>query len=147
MDAVQISKFVALGAATGARTSAALTPLAWTSSSADPAWLRSPIARALTALSAAGEAVGDQLPATKSRLLAQQLIPRIVLAGTGGALLARRSGEPVAVGAALAVGGSLGGAYGGFQFRSWAAGRLGRDNYGAVAEDAVVAGTASWAVR
>ena len=147
MNTTQISKFVALGAATGARTSAALTPLAWTSSSADPAWLRSPVARALTALSAVGEAVGDQLPSTKSRLIPAQLVPRIVLAATGGALLARRFGEPAAVGAVVAAGAALGGAYGGAQWRSWAADRFGRDNYGAVAEDAVVVGAASWAVR
>lgn len=142
-----LARIAALGAATGARTSAAFTGLAWSSSSADPAWLRSPTARALTALMAAGEAITDQLPSTKSRLIAAQLIPRAVFAAAGGAILSRRLRQPLAVGAAVAAGASLAAAFGGARLRSVAVERLGRDNYAAVGEDALVAGAASWAVR
>lgn len=145
--AISLLKYAALGAATGARTSAGGTALAWSSSSADPAWLRSPAARGVTTLMAGGEGVGDQLPGIGSRLVPQQLVPRLLAAAGSGALLARRVSEPLAVGATVAVAGALVGAYAGSWWRGFAARRLGRDNYGAVIEDALVAGAASWAVR
>jgi uncharacterized membrane protein len=145
--ATSLLKYAALGAATGARTSAGGTALAWSSSSADPAWLRSPAARGVTTLMAGGEGVGDQLPGIGSRLVPQQLVPRLLAAAGSGALLARRVSEPLAVGATVAVAGALVGAYAGSWWRGFAARRLGRDNYGAVIEDALVAGAAGWAVR
>ena len=147
MKTNELVKVAVFGAATGARVSAAPTALAWSASSSDPAWLHSPIARGVTTLFSGGEAVGDQLARTKSRTVREQLIPRLVLAAGGGALLARRWQEPVLLGAAVAAGGSLIGVYGGLQWRTWAARQFGRDNYGAVAEDALVVGAATWAVR
>ena len=41
----------------------------------------------------------------------------------------------------------LQGAYGGFLWRTWAAGTFGRDAYGAVGEDALVLGAAVLSVR
>ncbi len=142
-----VLRYAALGNATGARTTAGITALALSSSSADPAWLRSPAARVVTSLMAAGEAVGDQLPMTGSRLAPPQLIARVVAAAGSGALLARRTREPVYVGALVAVAGSLAGAFAGSWFRAWAGRKLGRGTYGAVVEDAAAAGAASWAVR
>jgi uncharacterized membrane protein len=45
------------------------------------------------------------------------------------------------------VGGSLAGVYGGLPWRTWAAGKSGRDAYGAVAEDALALGAAFLPVR
>lgn len=144
---LSVLKYAALGKATGARTSAGITALALSSSSADPAWLRSPAARVVTSLMAAGETVGDQLPMTPSRLAPPALIARVVAAAGSGALLARRVREPMLIGALVAAAGSLAGALAGSWFRGWAGKRFGRDNYGAVVEDAAVVGAASWAVR
>ncbi len=147
MKTNELVKVAVFGAATGARVSAAPTALTWSASSTDPAWLQTPIARGVATLAAAGEAVGDQSARAKSRTVPESLIPRLVVAAGSGALLARRSRHPLLLGAAVALGGSLIGAYGGLQWRTWASKRFGRDNYGAVAEDALVAGAAAWAVR
>jgi uncharacterized membrane protein len=91
MMATGVLRIAAFGAATGARVSAAPAALAWRATSPDPAWVRAPLTRGISALLVAGETVGDQLNRTKSRLVPVQLIPRIVLAVGGGALLAARS--------------------------------------------------------
>jgi hypothetical protein len=49
-----------------------------------------PVTRGISAPLVAGETVGDQLNRTKSRLVPVQLIPRLVLAAGGSALLAAR---------------------------------------------------------
>jgi uncharacterized membrane protein len=91
--------------------------------------------------------VGDQLTRTKSRLVSAQLIPRLVLAAGGGALLAARPRQRPPLGAGVPAGGSLAGVYGGLLWRTWAAGKSGRDAYGAAAEDALVPGAAVLSVR
>jgi len=47
----------------------------------------------------------------------------------------------------MPIGGSLAGVYGGLLWRTWAAGKFGRDAYGAVGEDALVLGAAALSVR
>jgi uncharacterized membrane protein len=91
--------------------------------------------------------VGDQLTRTKSRLVPVQLIPRFVLAAGAGALLAARSRQRPLLGAAVPAGGSLAGVYGGLLWRTWAAGKFGRDAHGAVAEEALVLDAAVLPVR
>ena len=88
MMATGVSRTAALGAATGSRVSAAPAALAWSATSSDPAWVRAPLTRGISALLIAGETVSDQLNRTKSRLVPVQLIPRLVRAAGGGALLA-----------------------------------------------------------
>jgi uncharacterized membrane protein len=132
MMATGVSRIAAFGAATGSRVPAAPAALAWPATSSDPAWVRAPLTRGTSALLVAGEAVGDQLTRTKSRLVPVQLIPRLVLAAGGGALLAARPRQRPLLGAGVPVGGSLAGVYGGLLWRTWAAGKSGRDAYGAV---------------
>jgi uncharacterized membrane protein len=126
---------------------AAPAALAWPATPSDPAWVRAPVTRGISALPVAGEAVGDQLKRTKSPLVPVQLILRFVLAAGGGALLATRSRQRILLAAGVSVGGSLAGAYGGLLWRTWAAGKFGRDAYGAVGEDALVLGGAVLSVR
>jgi uncharacterized membrane protein len=147
MMATGVLRIAAFGAATGSRVSAAPAALAWRATSPDPAWVRAPLTRGISALLVAGEAVGDQLNRTKSRLVPVQLIPRFVLAAAGGALLAARSRQRPLSGAGVLIGGSVAGVYGGLLWRAWAAGKFGRDAYGAVAEDALVLGAAVLSVR
>jgi uncharacterized membrane protein len=142
-----VLRIAAFGAATGSRVSAAPAAPAWPASSSDPAWARAPATRGISALLVAGEAVGDQLTRTKSRLVPAQLIPRFVLAAGGGALLAARSRQRPLPGAAVPAGGSLAGVYGGLLWRTWAAGKSGRDAYGAAGEDALALGAAVLSVR
>jgi hypothetical protein len=47
----------------------------------------------------------------------------------------------------MSIGGSLVSVHGGLPWRTWAAGKFGRDAYGAVAEDALVLGAALLSVR
>jgi len=91
--------------------------------------------------------VGDQPNKTKSRPVPVQLIPRFVLATGGGALPAARSRQRPLLGAGVSIGGSLAGVYGGLLWRTWAAGKFGRDAHGAVGEDALVLGPAVLSVR
>ena len=146
MMATGVLRTAAFGAATGSRVPAAPAAPARPATSSDPAWVRAPLTRGISALLVAGETAGDQLNRAKSRLVPVQLIPRLVLAG-GGALLAARSRQRPLPGAAVPAGGSLAGVYGGLLWRTWAAGKSGRDAYGAVAEDALVLGGAVLSVR
>jgi uncharacterized membrane protein len=147
MMATGVLRIAAFGAATGSRVSAAPAALAWPATSPDPAWVRAPLTRGISALLVAGEAVGDQPNRTKTRLVPVQLIHRFVLAAGGGALLAARSRQRPLRGAGVSIGGSLAGVYGGLPWPTWAAGKFGRDAYGAVAEDALVLGAAVLSVR
>ena len=62
-------------------------------------------------------------------------------------MLAARSRQRPLLGAGVSIGGSLAGVYGGLLWRTWAAGKFGRDAYGAVGEDALVLGAAVLSVR
>jgi hypothetical protein len=118
MTVTGVSRIAAFGAATGSRVPAAPAAPAWPATPSDPAWIRAPLTRGISALAGAGEAAGDQLTRTKSRLVPVQLIPRFVLAAGGGALLAARPRQRPPLGAAVPAGGSLAGAYGGLLWRT-----------------------------
>lgn len=141
------ARCAALGLATGARASAALTALTWTAGGRDPSWLAHPVTKALASVLSAGESVADQLPSTPSRLEPAGIAPRLLLSAGAGALLAHRYRRPLWWGAAIATAGAGVGALGGLRFRALAASALGSDHPGAVAEDAVVVGLCGYAAR
>jgi uncharacterized membrane protein len=142
MMATGVSRIAAFSAAKGQRVPAAPAAQAWPASSSDPQRARAPLTRGIPALLVAGEAVGDHLNRTKSQLVPVQLIARFALAAGGGATLVGRSRQRPLLGAAVPVGGSLVGVYGGLPGRTRAASKSGRDAYAAVAEDALVLGAA-----
>ncbi|WP_405216411.1 DUF4126 family protein [Agrococcus sp. Ld7] len=117
---------LALGAAGGMRS---VTPLAavvatYDDAPADHGWrrwpvLRSPWGRRLIIAMAAGELIGDKMPAIPSRLSPPALLGRVAAAALAGAALG--SGAPRAVAArsaALAAAAALAGAVGGAWCRS-----------------------------
>ena len=140
-------KCAALGLATGARASAALSALTWTAGRRDPSWLGHPAVKALASAASAGESVGDQLPSTPSRLALSGLVPRLVLGAGGGALLARRHRGSSWTGAAVGLAAAGAGAVAGKRLRALAAANLGSDHPGAVVEDAIVVGLSAYAGR
>ena len=143
---------VALGLATGGRTSlgVAAPVLSWRRSR--PGEGRSRLhaaARAVSFLGVAAELVGDKLPQTPSRLGGGGLAARVLSAVSGAGVLCRRDrvapGLPTlaaGVGAAL---GAVAGAYGGAVWRAWAAERMPAWQ-GALVEDVVALGLAGAAV-
>jgi uncharacterized membrane protein len=140
-------KCAALGLATGARASAALTALTWSAGRQDPSWLAHPATKALASAMSAGESIGDQLPAAPSRLNPGGLAPRLVLGAGAGALLARRHRGSPWTGAAVALAAAGVGAVAGHRLRAVAADKLGSDHPGAVVEDAIVVGLGAYAGR
>jgi uncharacterized membrane protein len=147
MRPVTLARAVALGAATGARSSAAITALALTSRRGDRGAIASrcgtPAGRIVTALAAVGELVTDKLPATPSRLGAPGTVPRIALAAAAAAGVATRDGERPEPAAVVAAAAALGSAALGVQLRTAAARHFGTDQPGAFIEDAI-AGTLAW---
>jgi uncharacterized membrane protein len=141
----------ALGAASGARSTAGVTAVAFTSRRGDRGALASGLgstaAKSVTAVAAAGELVGDQLPSTPSRLAPPALGGRLALGGTAAAAVARRDGHDPVVPALVATGGALGGALLGSRLRAVAAQRFGSDRPGAFLEDGVTALLAWWGAR
>jgi uncharacterized membrane protein len=141
-----VSRIAAFGVATGSRVPAAPAALAWPTPS-DPARIRAPVTRGISALLVAGEAVSGQLKRTKSRLVPVQLISRFVLAAPRWCPASRPVAAATLLAAGVPIGGSLAGVYGGLPWRTWAAGTFGRDADGAVGEDALVLGPAVLSVR
>jgi uncharacterized membrane protein len=72
----------------------------------------------LFTVGALAEYVGDQLPSTPARTTAGPLIARIVMGLLTGACLAVASGVSPWVGAFVAAGGAIAGAFGGYQART-----------------------------
>jgi uncharacterized membrane protein len=141
------ARCAALGLATGARASAPLTALTWTAGRRDPAWLSHPATRAVASAMSAVESVGDQLPATPSRLEPTGLAPRLVLSAVGGALLAHRHRGSMWSSAVIAAASAGIGAVAGVRLRKAAETKLGSDHPGATVEDALVVGLAGYASR
>ncbi|MGI8666700.1 MAG: hypothetical protein ACR2N4_11810 [Jatrophihabitans sp.] len=145
-----LSRAAALGLATGGRSSFGLAALAASADrSAGSVWTGRWAAR-LAVLAAAGEAVGDKLPQTPSRLQPQGAIARLVLGGLGGAVLARRAGRSVPV-TVLAAGTGLLAARAatplGARWRVVGAARFGQDLPAALIEDVACLAVARYAVR
>jgi uncharacterized membrane protein len=134
---------VALGAASGSRSTAGVTAVALTSARGDSGRLASGLGSTAGTVTsgvlAAGELVADKLPTTPSRLAPPALGGRLLLGGTSAAAVARRDGHdpalPALVGAASALGMSVLGS----RLRAVAARRFGSDKPGAFLEDGVAA--------
>ncbi|MCE3551704.1 hypothetical protein LWC33_09580 [Pseudonocardia sp. RS11V-5] len=137
---------VALGAATGSRSTAGTAALALTSRPGDAGLAGRIGGRAgttLTGLMAAAEAVADKQPAVPGRLGAPGLAPRLTLGSTSAAAMARRDGEDPALPALAGLAGAAGAAVLGVRARAAAARRFGSDLPGALAED-VLAALLAW---
>jgi uncharacterized membrane protein len=137
-----VARAVALGAATGSRSTAGLTALAWRARAQDPGpsgALAGTGGRTLTSVLAAAEATGDKHPAVPPRSSASALVPRVVLAVASAGTAARRDGREGGPGTLVAAGAAVGAALGGLRLRGWAQGRLGTDLPGALTEDALTA--------
>lgn len=135
---------VALGAATGGRSTAGPVAVALTSRAGEcgPAGLLGARAgRAAVLVLAAVELVVDTLPVVPPRTAAAGLVPRIASAVfAAGSLAARDHGLRAAAGpAALAAAAAAGAAFAGARLRGIAAPRFGSDLPGALVEDCVVA--------
>jgi uncharacterized membrane protein len=134
---------VALGAASGSRSTAGVTAVALTSTRGDRGVLASGLGSTAGTVTsgvlAAGELVADKLPTTPSRLAPPSLGGRLLFGGTSAAAVAGRDGHdpvlPALVGAASALGMSVLGA----RLRGVAAQRFGSDKPGAFVEDGVAA--------
>ena len=142
-----------LGFATGSRSSYGFAAVVLTTA---PPVTETPLvehalgttpAKAVAALAAVGETVGDKLPQTPSRLEGPGLPLRVVGGAGAGALLARRDGVNPAVPALLGAGGAVATSYAGAWFRAAAAKYFGHDAWGAVIEDGVAAALAVLGVR
>lgn len=133
----------ALGAASGSRSTAGVTAVAFTSARGDRGALASGLGstagKAVTATAAAGELVADKLPSTPSRLAPPALGGRLVLGGIAAAAVARRDGHDPVLPTLVAAAGALGGSVLGSRFRALAAQRFGSDKPGAFLEDGVAA--------
>ena len=133
----------ALGAATGARSSAGVTALAVTSRPTDSGriagWSGSRTGRVLAATAATGELVADKLPATPARTESPGLVPRAVLGATAAVGMAGRAGERPDLPLLVGVGAAVAAAFLGERLRAGMADRFGSDLPGAVIEDVAAA--------
>jgi uncharacterized membrane protein len=137
-----VVRAAALGAATGGRSTAGLTALAWRARRDDSGLagrLADPRARAVLSLATLGEGVADKSPAIPPRDSAQVLAPRVVLAGTGAQAVARRDGREGGPAVLAATAASVASALGGMRLRAKAQQRWGSDLPGALIEDAATA--------
>jgi hypothetical protein len=137
-----LARAAALGAATGARSSAGLAALACRARRDDPgtaALLARPAGRAVPLLMAVGEAGVDKTGFVPPRDSTQALAPRVALAAASAEVMTRRDqreGGPAAlVAAATAVGSALGG----MRLREEARRAFGSDLPGALIEDGATA--------
>lgn len=137
-----LAKAAALGVASGARSSAGVTAVAFASRREDggaAGLLGRTTGKAAAGLLAAGELVADKLPVTPSRLEPQGMAPRVAFGAATAGAMARRDGIdpdlPALVGTLAAVAGALVGT----QWRSSAERRFGSDRPGAFIEDAAAA--------
>ncbi|MEV4535964.1 hypothetical protein AB0J82_19285 [Asanoa sp. NPDC049518] len=143
--AVLTSAFLA-GVAAGGRS---MTPIATIALTTRPntasMWLdraASNPGRVLLTAGAAAELVGDKLPNTPSRLMAQGLGIRIATGALGGAALAWRTRGNPALGALCGGVGAVAGSYAGAYWRRWAGTEQVTAFVAAVAEDLLTAATA-----
>ena len=134
---------VALGAASGSRSTAGVTAVALVSRRGD----RGPLASGLGSTAgtvasgafAAGELVADKLPTTPSRLAPPALGGRLLLGGTAAAAVARRDGHDPVLPALVGTASALGASFLGARLRAVANRRFGSDRPGAVIEDGLAA--------
>jgi uncharacterized membrane protein len=137
----------AVGAASGARSTAGIAALAATSDrdarGAVASRLGGRTGTALSALAAAGELVGDKLPATPARTALPPLLSRAAAGAVAAGGVATRDGDDPAVPAVIGLVAAVCTAHLAVRARAAADRRLGSDRPGAVAEDAL-AGLLAW---
>lgn len=132
------ARAAALGLAAGARSTLGGMPL-WDGAG--------PKVRAFLAVAALGEFAADKAPGMPSRTAAPSLAARVLSAGTGGFLLARRLGSPPLPAALVAAAVSPAGAVAGVEWRRYWSG-TGRPAWaGGVIEDTCVLALARAACR
>jgi uncharacterized membrane protein len=138
-----VLRAVALGAAAGARSSAGVAALAFTSRPTDSgriaSWWGSRTGMLVAAVAGAGELVADKLPRTPGRSQPQVLAPRVVLGATAAAGLAGREGDSPGLPVLVAVGTAVATAFLGERLRAQMAHRFGSDLPGAIIEDVLAA--------
>jgi len=116
---------IAIGFVAGLRTVTAPAAVAW---GAHLGWLNlygtpfsfvgSTTAVAFFTIGAAGEFVTDQLPSTPRRTVPVQFGARVVMGGFSGAALALSVAQPIFLGIALGMIGSVAGTLGGYHART-----------------------------
>jgi uncharacterized membrane protein len=136
----------ALGAASGARSSAGITAVALTSARSDPGViaprLGGSVGAVLLGVLTAAEVVADKRT-TGSRLQPASLLSRAVLGAVAAGTMARRDDDDPALPAVIGLATAALGSVAGYRLRAATARLLGTDRPGAVAED-LLAGLLSW---
>jgi uncharacterized membrane protein len=134
---------VALGAASGSRSTVGIAAVAATSGPDDRGAVAGRLGgrtgTTLSALAAAGEVVGDKLPATPARTALPPLLARAAAGAVAAGAVATRDGDDPAAPAVVGLVAAVGTAFLAVRARSAAAERFGSDRPGAVAEDALAA--------
>lgn len=133
-----LARAAALGAATGARSSAGLAALACRARRDDPganAFLARPVVRTVPLVMAVGEAGIDKSPAVPPRDSREGLAPRVALAATSAELMSRRDQREGGPAALVAVASAVGSALAGMRLRETAHRAFGSDLPGALIED------------
>ena len=143
-----------IGVVAGMRSMLPLALLNWTRERDEQVttqpdrFLNSPGARALTALAATGEMIGDKLPVIPSRLSGGPFFGRLAIGGFAGMTLCRRYGVSPLQGALLGTLGAGLGSFGGYLARIWLSHFIGTpDAVGAVLEDATAFSLGYFAVK
>jgi uncharacterized membrane protein len=131
-----VIRYALLGFATGGRTFAGPTAVAWTSGNQ--------LAQRLTAVAALGEVVVDKLPQTPSRLEPGALVARAATSAVAAMVLARRRGDDQRLAAWVAMLAAGAGVTAGSRWRRLTATP---NAVAGAAEDVVVAAVAWAAVR
>jgi uncharacterized membrane protein len=134
---------VALGVASGSRSTAGIAALAATSDRDDRGAVASRVGgrtgTTLSALAAAGELVGDKLPGTPARTDLPPLLSRAAAGAVAAGAVATRDGDDPAAPAVIGLVTAVATAFLAVRARAAAAERFGSDRPGAVAEDALAA--------
>lgn len=149
-SAATLARACALGAATGARSTAGLTALAWMSRRGDvgvAGKLATGPGRGITTVLAVSELALDKQPTTPPRTAAQGMVPRIVSGASAAGGLATREGEEPGPAALIGAGAAVVAAGAGIRLRAAASRRFGSDLPGAVAEDLLTAALGWWGGR
>lgn len=79
--------------------------------------LYSPASLAATGILAAGEFLGDKLPAAPDRIAPLPLAGRLIIGGLSGGLLQQATGHSAIAGGAVGAAGALAGSYAGYHSR------------------------------
>jgi uncharacterized membrane protein len=134
---------VALGAASGSRSTAGVAALAATSGPEDRGAVAGRLGgrtgTTLSALAAAGEFAGDKLPSTPTRTGLPPLLARAAAGAVAAGAVATRDGDDPAAPAVIGLVTAVATTFLAVRARAAAAERLGSDRPGAVAEDALAA--------